>query len=136
MQRLLLLALSIDLFKIGPQIVDFLVVLDAGERHPRAGNLLRRTLDVFVKRVFLPRDAGALVGIGIVESRKGAGSAAVEAIKRRSELDLGAFAGVVARQTPLLERSLAAGGVLRHAGSRRCDHKRRRQNPRLHYWSP
>src|SRR3954467_1892765 len=90
MQRLLLFAVSIEVFEIGPQIVDFLVVLDAGEGHPRAGNLLRRTLDVFVKRVVLPRDAGALVGIGIIEARKAPCSATVEAIKRRSELDLGA----------------------------------------------
>src|SRR4051812_392008 len=132
MQRLLLLAVSIELFKISPQIVDFLVVLDTGEGHPRAGNLLRRTLDVFVERILLPRDAGALVGIGIVESREGAGSTAVQTIERRSELDLGTFSGIMTGQAPLLERSLAGGGVLRHAGSCRCDHKRCRQNPRLH----
>src|SRR5215213_11056282 len=98
--NLLLLTLGVELLEVRPETIDFLVVLDTRECHPGAGNLLHRVLDVFVEGVVLPGDAGALVGLGIIESGEGAGGAALEAIERRSELDLRAFAGVMAWQAP------------------------------------
>jgi len=43
------LAVLVELRKIGPEVVDFLFVLDTGERHLGAGDLGLRILDVFLE---------------------------------------------------------------------------------------
>jgi len=95
-----------------PEIIDLLLVLDAGERHLGAGNLRLRVLDVFLELGLVPGDAGILVGIRIVVVRRGAGLAAVDAVELGTDLVLGAFADRVAGQA-FVERGLAGGGVLR-----------------------
>src|ERR1700694_5118685 len=75
-----------------PEIVDFLLLLDAGECHLGAGNLRLRVLDVFLELGLVPGDAGILVGVRIVVIRRGAGLAAVEPVEFRADLVLGAVA--------------------------------------------
>src|SRR6266852_2100760 len=89
-----------------PEIVDFLLVLDAGERHLGAGNLRLRILDVFLELRLVPGDAGILVGIGIGIAVGGAGLAAVQSVEFRADLVLGALADGVAGHA-FVERRLA-----------------------------
>src|SRR5262245_35724522 len=93
--RSLLLAVRAELLEIGPEVGDFLVVLDADERHAGAGHLLHRGADILDECVVVPGDAGVLVGRGIVESLVGAGLAAIDAVERRAELHLCVRSGVV-----------------------------------------
>src|SRR3974390_724080 len=84
--------LGVQLLDVGPQVVDFLLVLDASEDHFGAGDLGPWILDVFLEVRLVPNDAGILVGAGIVEARNGAGLAAVEAVELRADLVLRAGA--------------------------------------------
>src|SRR5919201_1521373 len=102
-----------ELLQVGPQIGNVLVVLDADERHAGARHLLHRRTDVFVEGLLVPGDAGRFVGRGIIESLEGAGLAAVDAVERGSELDLGLRSDVVARGAQTLEHLLAGGRILR-----------------------
>src|SRR5215475_578127 len=77
-------AVVAELLEIGPQVGDVLVVLDADERHAGTRHLLHRGVDVFRERCLVPRDAGFLVGLGIVVALEGPGFAAVDAVERRS----------------------------------------------------
>src|ERR1700694_2175731 len=113
--RLLLRAVRLELVDIGPKVRDLAGVLDPAESHPGAWNHAGRVFDVFHERVFVPGDAGGLVGIRIVEAREGAGLAAVKRVERRSELDLGVRSHVVAGAA-LIERLLPRGGILRQRG--------------------
>src|SRR3954466_16364644 len=58
-------AILIVLRNKGPEIVDFFLVLDAGESHFGAGNFGFRILDVFLELGLIPGDPGILVGIRI-----------------------------------------------------------------------
>src|SRR5215472_1510011 len=62
---LLLLAVLVELRDVGPEVVCFRLVLDAGEGHLGAGDLGLRVLDIFEELLLVPGNAGALVGIRI-----------------------------------------------------------------------
>src|SRR4051812_5170071 len=104
------LAVLVELRDVGPEIVDLVFALDAGERHLGAGNLGLRVLDVFLELGLVPGDAGILVGVRIGVALRGAGLAAVEPVQLRPDLVLGAFADGMAGQA-LVERGLAGGEV-------------------------
>jgi hypothetical protein len=74
-------ALGIELLEVGSQVLDFLFVLDTGKDHLGAGNLGRGVLDVFGEGLFVPDDAGILVGVRIAGASHAARVAAVEAVK-------------------------------------------------------
>src|SRR5262249_24340920 len=99
------------LLQVGPQIGNVLVVLDADERHAGARHLLHGRADVFVEGLLVPGDAGRFVGRGIIESLEGAGLAAVDAVERGSELDLGLRSDVVAGGAQTLEHLFASGRI-------------------------
>src|ERR1700738_5321332 len=96
-----------------PEIVDFLLVLDAGEYHFGARNLRLRVLDVFLELALIPGDAGILVGVGVGIALGGAGLAAVQSVELGADLVLGAFADRVAGDA-FVERGLAGRDILRH----------------------
>src|SRR5258708_39285727 len=75
-----------------PEIVDFFLVLDAGECHFGAGNLRLRILDVFLELGLVPGDVGILVGVRVGITLSRAGLAAVEPVHLRANLVLGALA--------------------------------------------
>src|SRR5271155_2124898 len=81
-----------------PEIVDFLVVLDSGERHLGAGNLGLGIPDVVLEFGLVPGDAGILVGLRIGIIRRRAGLAAIQPVEFGTDLVLGAFADRVAGQ--------------------------------------
>src|SRR6516165_603802 len=111
-KRLLLLSVLVELRDVGPEILGFLLVLDACEGHFGVGNLCLGVLDVVEELVLVPGDAGVLVGIGIAEAFHRAGLAAVEAVQHGADLVLGVLADRVAGEA-FLERGLARGGILR-----------------------
>jgi hypothetical protein len=57
------IALGVELLDVGPQILDFLLVLDTGKDHLGTGDFGPWVLDVLGKGLFVPDDAGILVGI-------------------------------------------------------------------------
>src|SRR5471030_1856618 len=89
---LLHLSVGAELFEIGPKISGFLLILDAGEDHFGAGDLGAWILDVFQERCVIPGDAGILVGVGIVEIGRRAGTAAIDTVELGADLVLGALA--------------------------------------------
>src|SRR5258707_15739627 len=76
----LLGAVGVELLEIGPQVVAFVLALDAGEHHLGAGDLGLRIGDVFLEGLFVPNDAGVLVGVGIIVAFNRAGLAPIETI--------------------------------------------------------
>src|SRR5215813_14363313 len=113
---LLLAAIRLELAHKGPEIVDFLLVLDAREDHLGARHLGARILDVLLERRLAPGNARILVGVAVVEALRGAGLAAVEPVELGADLVLGVFADVMARHA-FLEGALTGLHVLgeRHA---------------------
>src|ERR1039458_5141037 len=79
--RSFLFPIRAELLEIGPETIDFLFILDAGEDHLGARNLGARVLDVVLEGRLAPYDAGDLVGVGIAEAGRAAGMAAVEAVR-------------------------------------------------------
>src|SRR3954462_2870922 len=100
------LAVLVELRDVGPEIVRLILVLDAGEHHLGTGDLALWVLDVVEELVLAPGDAGILVGIRIVVAFDRAGLTAVEEVRHRADLVVGAFADGVAGQA-LVERSLS-----------------------------
>src|SRR5690348_10488472 len=88
---LLLLPVGAELADIGPEVLDVLRVLDAGEDHLCARDHRPRIGDVFLEIRLVPDDAGVLVGVGIAEARRRAGMAAVDAVELGADLVLGAL---------------------------------------------
>src|SRR4051794_28441373 len=109
---LLRLAVLVVLRNERPEIVDLFLVLDAGKRHLRAGNLGLRVLDVFLELSLAPGDAGILVGVGVGIALDRAGLAAVQPVEHGADLVLGAFADRMAGHA-LVEGDLAGRDVLR-----------------------
>ena len=103
----------------GPEIVDFLFVLDAGKYHLGAGDFRLRILDVVLEFGLVPGDAGTLVGIRVGIIRRGAGLAAVQPVKLRADLVPGAFADGMTGDA-FVEGGLAGGDVLRECRGRGC----------------
>src|SRR5580704_8344958 len=132
--RLLFLdaAVGIELADIGPQVVDLLLVLDAGEDHLGAGHLGPRVLDVVLELRLVPDDAGILVGVGIGEIGDAAGMPAVQPVQLGADLVQRVVADRMAGQA-FVERNLALGDVLRRRRIGRCSKKRGRYNQRPHY---
>src|ERR1700694_1664608 len=93
------LSVLVVLRKERPEIVDFLLVLEAGEDHLGGGILGLRVLDVFLELALIPGDAGILVGVGVGITLGRARFAAIQSVKFRADLVLGAFADRVAGQT-------------------------------------
>src|SRR6202043_906629 len=117
-----------------PEIVDLLVVLDAGEGHLGAGNFGFGIPDVFLEFGLVPGDAGILVGVRVTVVRHGAGLAAVQPVELGADLVLGAFADRMAGHV-FVERRLASRDVLRQRGGRgcrRCDDGQRAQGQFFH----
>src|SRR6202035_3699593 len=85
-------AFRIELFEIGPKVIDLLIVLDAGENHFGARNLGFGVFDVFLETGLVPDDAGILVGVGVAEVRNGPRFAPVEPVEFGPDLVGGAFA--------------------------------------------
>ena len=106
------LPLGIELREVGPQVVGFGLVLDAGEDHLGAGNFRLRVLDVVEEHVLAPGDAGVLVGLRVAVALDRARLAAFEPVEQRAHLVLGVFAYRVAGQA-FLEGVLAGREVLR-----------------------
>jgi hypothetical protein len=79
------IALGVELLDEGPQILDFLLVLNAGKDHLGTGDFGPRVLDILGKGLFVPNDAGILVGIGITKAGDAARMAAIEAVEFRSD---------------------------------------------------
>src|SRR5207247_1961599 len=101
--RLLGLAVLVEGGEVGPEIVGFGFVLDAGKGHLGAGNLGLRVLDVFEELILAPGDAGILVRVGITVVGRRSRLAAVNPVELGADLVLGAFADRVAGQA-LVER--------------------------------
>src|ERR1700722_8161457 len=124
---LLGLAVLVVLRNERPEVVDFLVVLDAGESHLGAGDLGLGIPDVFLELGLVPGYAGILVGVRVGITFGGAGLAAVEPVELGADLVLGALADCMAGQA-FVERGLAGRGVLRQrrggGGGRRDDDQR------------
>jgi hypothetical protein len=112
------IAVGIELFEVGPKVVDLLIVLDAGENHFRARDFGLGILDVFPEGRLIPDDARILVGIGILVIRDATGLAAVQAILCRTDFVLRARTDAMADQT-FLKRDFALGDILRHSCVRR-----------------
>src|SRR5262245_4339861 len=108
-----------EFLKVGPKVSNVLVVLDTDESHAGARQLLHRRVDVFVEGLLAPDDPGRFVGLGVIESLEGASLAAVDAVERGAEFDLGPGSDVVARGAQTLEHSLACGRILRPRRSAR-----------------
>jgi hypothetical protein len=104
------ITVGIELFQVGPKVVDLLIVLDAGESHFRARDFGLRIFDVFLEGRLIPDDARILVGIGILVIRDATGLAAVQAILGRTDLVLRARTDAVADHT-LLERDFVWGSL-------------------------
>src|ERR1700684_4227553 len=102
-------AIGVELADIGPQIVDLLLVLDAGKDHLGAGHLGAGVLDVVLEFRLVPDDAGILVGVGIGEIGDAAGMPAVDAVKLGADLVLRVVTDGMAGQA-FVERNLALGG--------------------------
>src|SRR3984893_17140054 len=111
-RALLDLSVLVVLREERPEIVDFLLVLDAGECHLGPGNFRLRILDVFLELGLVPGDAGILVGVGVGITVSRAGLAAVETVQLRTDLVLGALADRMAGHA-FVERGLAGRDVLR-----------------------
>src|SRR5579862_1486008 len=124
-------AVGVELADIGPQVVDLVRFLDAGEDHFGAGHHAPRVLDVFLEFSLIPDDARILVGVGILEVGNAAGMAAVEAVEFGADLVLRVVADRMARQA-LMERYLAFGDVLRRGRARTCSDQTGGQNQSLH----
>src|SRR5215475_1055824 len=111
-----------ELLKVRPQIVGFLVVLDAGKGHLGAGYLGLRGLDVILETLFIPNDSRILVGVTVIKSCNRTGLAAVEPVLRWADLVLRALADRMARQTLFeglltgrhIRRQRTAGGGGKH----------------------
>src|SRR5580704_15384121 len=131
--RLLFLdaAVGIELADIGPQVVDLLLVLDAGKDHLGAGHLGPRVLDVVLEFRLVPDDAGILVGVRIGEIGHAAGMSAVQPVELRADLVLGVVADGMTGQA-FVERNLALGHVLRRCRTGRRSNQRGRYNQRPH----
>src|SRR5450756_482824 len=114
-EPLLGLAVLVVLRDERPDIIDFLVFLDAGEGHLGAGNLGLGIPDVFLELGLVPGDAGILVGVRIGITLSRAGLAAVDPVQFGTHLVLGVFADGVAGQA-FVERGLAGRDVLRQRG--------------------
>src|ERR1700736_2042274 len=133
--RSFLLAVRPELPEVSPQVVDFLLVLDAGKHHLGPGDLGARVLDVILEDALVPGDPGVLVALGVVEALGGAGLAAVEPVEFRPDLVLRALSDGMAREA-LLERLLAGGDILRRSRGRRGRQCDCRQNRSSHHASP
>src|SRR5437016_7272325 len=79
-------AVSVELFEIGPQIVDLLRIGNSGEGHFGPCDLGLRAPDIVFERRLVPYQARILVGFGIIETCHRAGMAAVEPVKIGSDL--------------------------------------------------
>src|SRR5258706_8428456 len=133
-RALLDLSVLVVLREERPEIVDFFLVLDAGECHFGAGNLRLRILDVFLELGLVPGDAGILVGVRVGITLSRAGLAAVEPVHLRANLVLGALADRMAGHA-FVERGLAGRDILRQRGGRGCrgsDHDQRAQSEFFH----
>src|SRR5580693_8729418 len=80
------IAVGVELTDVGPQIVDPLLVFDAGEGHFGTRNHGARALDVLLESRLVPDDARILIGVRIVEIRHGAGMPAVEPVQLGADL--------------------------------------------------
>src|SRR5258706_12108944 len=92
---LLLTAASSELLEVAPQIRDFLVALDTGKDHLGTRDLSPRISDVFLERVFVPGNAGVLVGVAVTEVFNSARLATIKSIEDRSNLIGGVFANAM-----------------------------------------
>ena len=90
------IAVSVELADVSPEVFDLLLVLNAGESHFGAWNLRHRIFYVILERLFIPYDARALVGIGILKVWHCAGFAAIKAIELRANFGLRAGTNRVA----------------------------------------
>src|SRR5262249_47538413 len=122
-------------FQVGPEVIDLLLVLDAGEHHFGAGNLGARVLDVLLEGALAPGDAGVLIGLGVVEALGAAGFAAVEPVEFWADLVLRALSDGMAWEA-FLERLRAGGDILRGGRGRRGRRRDCRQSSFFHYASP
>ncbi len=90
------------------------LLLEAGEHHLRAGDVLLRVGEVLVERVVVPRDSLALVGIRVGEAGGLSGLPADHAVEVRAHLVLAALLGGVALGAPLDENLLSLLDIVRH----------------------
>src|SRR5581483_9809030 len=105
-------AVSFELFDIGPQIVDFGLILDAGENHECTWDHRLWILDVLFERLLVPGDSRVRVRRAVVESGCSTRFAAIEPIEQRADLVLRVRTYDVADQA-FLERGLAGFQILR-----------------------
>jgi hypothetical protein len=115
---LLFFAIGPELFEIGPQIIGFLFVLNAGKNHLCPWNLGTRVLDVFLKCGFAPGDTGCLIGIAIVEPFDSAGLTPIKPVELGTDLVLRASSDRMAYHT-FFKRLLAGSHILRQTRSGR-----------------
>ena len=109
---LLLLRLGSGGLEVGDEVISLLLLLEAGEDHLGAGDVLLGVDEVLHQRVRAPRDAGALVGLGVGEAFLGAGVAAEEAVEVRDLLVGAALLHGVALRALGLEGLGTLGGGL------------------------
>jgi hypothetical protein len=95
------IALGIELLEVSPNILGLLFILDSGKYHFGAWNSRSRIFDVFLKRLFVPCDAGILIGIGVAVIRRTSRVAAVEAVEFGSDTVRRARPGLVTRRALL-----------------------------------
>src|SRR5262249_28250372 len=94
-----------------PQIINFLVVLDACEDHLRARHLGTRIFDVFLERCLAPCDARTLVGIAVRVPVDRSGLPAIQPVQLGPDLVRCAVSYRVARRT-FAERRFTGSDIL------------------------
>ena len=121
----LLGAVRFELRNIGPDVVALAVLFEAREDHLHARNIGLRIGDVFLERIFAPRDAGLLHRVRIIVAGHRAGLAAVEAVQLRADEILRARADLMAKVASVAEKLFAGCGITRSIGGmRQCGHRK------------
>jgi hypothetical protein len=103
-----------ELLELASQILEFLVVLDAGKNHLVPGTLARGSL-IYSSSFLVPSDAGVLVCIAVIVTFNRAGLATIKPVEERANLVGSIFADAVAWSTFLNEVSPAERSCARAA---------------------
>uniref|UniRef100_A0A182KI94 Uncharacterized protein n=1 Tax=Anopheles christyi TaxID=43041 RepID=A0A182KI94_9DIPT len=93
--------------QVGDEIATLLRLLQTGEHHLRAGDVLLGVFQILEQRVLVPGDALGLVGVGVAEASSLASLATEQTVQVRADLVLATGLDGVALGAPLNEQLLA-----------------------------